>query len=46
MSVVSGGQVNHSPSFGVDSELDETVKFAVLKDAIRLADIKADNRRK
>ncbi|CEL94857.1 unnamed protein product [Vitrella brassicaformis CCMP3155] len=39
-------EVNHSPSFSVDSPLDRHVKFHVLRDALALLNIKPENRRK
>ena len=37
-------EVNHSPSFTTDSPLDYKIKFEVISQALRLLNIRADNR--
>eukprot|EP00070_Physeter_catodon_P015683 XP_023973835.1 probable beta-tubulin polyglutamylase [Physeter catodon] len=39
-------EVNHSPSFTTDSELDSLVKFRVIRDALVLLDVSPEARRK
>ncbi|KAL8271061.1 hypothetical protein Esti_005046 [Eimeria stiedai] len=39
-------EVNHSPSFATDSPLDNQVKFAVIKDTLRLVGILKKNRKR
>ncbi|KFH11009.1 Tubulin-tyrosine ligase family protein [Toxoplasma gondii VAND] len=39
-------EVNHSPSFTTDSELDTIVKFKVIRDALVLLGLSSENRRK
>ncbi|XP_026190220.1 probable beta-tubulin polyglutamylase [Cyclospora cayetanensis] len=39
-------EVNHSPSFATDSALDKQVKFAVIRDAVKLVGISAKNRKR
>jgi len=39
-------QVNHSPSFGTDSELDREIKGALIYDTLQLVNFGACDRRK
>ncbi|CBZ53330.1 tubulin-tyrosine ligase family domain-containing protein [Neospora caninum Liverpool] len=39
-------EVNHSPSFSTDSDLDTIVKFKVIRDALVLLGLSSENRRK
>ncbi|PFH38709.1 hypothetical protein BESB_010510 [Besnoitia besnoiti] len=39
-------EVNHSPSFSTDSELDTIVKFKVIRDALVLLGLSSENRRR
>ncbi|PHJ21909.1 tubulin-tyrosine ligase family protein [Cystoisospora suis] len=39
-------EVNHSPSFSTDSELDFLVKFRVIRDALVLLGVSSENRRR
>jgi len=36
-------QVNRSPSFGTDEQLDYDIKSAVIEDALRLVNIRSDS---
>ena len=39
-------EVNHSPSFATDSELDLDIKYKVIRDTCKLLDIKEHERQK
>ena len=39
-------EVNHAPSFGTDSELDQLVKFKVISDSLKIAHINTEARKR
>ena len=38
-------EVNHSPSFNIDSPIDKKIKFQVISEALILLNITRDNRK-